>query len=122
MQFHNGNDLYNIGTDATSNWDILDNSQENDIWVHLADYPSCYIICNIDNTMTFETNAKKKKYIQKRVKVAGRICFNRSQNKIPDKVNKINIIYIKCKYVKKGGTVGQAELTKEPSMLKIEIT
>ena len=120
MQFLDGKDVYNVGTDAISNWNILDNAEKNDIWVHLADYPSCYIICNIDNTKIFETNAKKKKYIQKRVKIAGRICSNKSQNKIPDDVNKINVIYIKCKYVKKGEKVGQAELTKEPSLLTIE--
>ena len=120
MQFHNGKDVYDIGTDAVSNWNILDNATTSDIWVHLADYPSCYVICKMDNTMVFETNAKRKKYIQKRVKVAGRFCFNRSQNKIPTNVNNINIIYVNCKYVKKGDKLGQAELTKEPSMLTIE--
>ena len=70
--------------------------------------------------MTFPTNAKKKKYIHKRVKVAGRICFQKSENKIPDNLNKINVIYIDCKYVKTGEKVGQAELIKEPNVLTID--
>ncbi len=126
MQFYNGKDRYDIGTNATSNWDILDNAKEDDLWVHLADYPSCYVICKWDNTIVFETKAKQKKYILKRVKDAGHICWVRSQNKISNIGNnteietEIDVIYIKCKYVKKGENIGQAELTKEPKVLTIQ--
>ena len=126
MQFYNGKDRYDIGTSATSNWEILDNAKDDDLWVHLSDYPSCYVICKWDNTMIFETNAKQKKYILKRVKDAGHICWVRSQNKISNILNNtdtdtdIDVIYIKCKYVKKGEKVGQAELTKEPKVLTIQ--
>jgi hypothetical protein len=126
MQFYNGKDRYDIGTNATSNWDILDNAKEDDLWVHLADYPSCYVICKWDNTIVFETKAKEKKNIIKRVKDAGHICWVRNQNKISNILNDtdtstyINVIYIKCKYVKKGKNIGQAELTKEPKVLKIQ--
>lgn len=120
MQFKYDKDVYDVGTCASSNWNILDDAKDEDIWVHLADFPSSYVICKWDNNMTFPTNAKKKKYIHKRVKVAGRICFQKSENKIPDNLNKINVIYIDCKYVKTGEKVGQAELIKEPNVLTID--
>ena len=119
MQFTKGNEIYDVGLCASTNWEILENSNSNDIWVHLADFPSCYVICKWNDNITFPTKAKKKKYIQQRVKEAGHICCVKSENKIPDNLNKIDIVYLKCKYVKKGQKVGQAELTKDPIMLTI---
>ena len=121
MIFTKGNEIYEIGTSASCNWELLDNADKDDIWVHLDGFPSCYVICKWNNNMSFPTKAKKKKYIQKRAKEAGKICYIRSQNKIPDDLKEIDIIYIKCKYVKKGAIVGQAELIKEPTTLTIEI-
>ena len=126
MQFYNGKERYDIGTSAISNWELLDNAKYDDLWVHLANSPSCYVICKWDNTTIFETKAKKKKHIIKRVKEAGRICWVRSQHKINNKSNDtdtntdIDVIYIECKYVKKGNAIGQAELTKEPKLLTIQ--
>ena len=37
-----------IGKNAKNNWEILDNADDEDIWLHLDDLPSPYVIIKHD--------------------------------------------------------------------------
>jgi predicted ribosome quality control (RQC) complex YloA/Tae2 family protein len=97
-----------IGKNAKNNWEILDNADSEDIWLHLDDLPSPYVIIKHD------PNYKLKR---KNIKLAGRLCRDNSKYK----TNKnITVCYIKVKYVKKGTHLGEAELLKDPSTIIIK--
>lgn len=38
-----------IGESAQENWDLIDSSNENYIWVHLNSFPSCHIVIENEN-------------------------------------------------------------------------
>lgn len=97
-----------IGKNAKDNWNILDFADDEDIWLHLDDLPSPYII--------IKTNPLYK-LTKKNLKLAGRLC--RSNSKFKNDKN-LNVCYIKVKYVKKGKYGGEAILLKEPNIFKIK--
>ena len=96
---------YRVGRNAKQNWELLDNSNEDDIWVHLDNLPSCYVI--IDSKLSDNINKTHIEY-------AGTLCINYSKNKIPNNVTGVTYIYTKCRNVKKGKSTGEAILSVTP--------
>jgi len=100
-----------VGRNSKSNWELLGSSNDNDIWIHLKNYPSCYVIikCKKDVLITGD-------YIT----YAGKLCCLYSKIKNSNKKT-ASISYIECKYVKKGKSSGQAILLKKPNEKNVKI-
>lgn len=79
-----------IGKNAQENFDIIDTSDENDIWFHLDDHSSPHVI--------IRTNGLGMKIDKKIIKRACVLCKQHSKLKSEKKVA---VIYTLIKYVKK---------------------
>lgn len=96
-----------IGQNAQDNWDLIDKSEPEDIWIHLADYASCHVIIKSEN----------QKITNNVIRYAGRLCLENTKVKNL-KYFHMNIIYTTIKNVKKDKTVGSV-LTKNEKTLRI---
>lgn len=88
-----------IGTNARENWRIIDSSEDDDIWFHLKDYPSCHVIVQlkkeINSTEILEIsklvieNTNKYKNV-KNLKISYCLIKDITKNK-----NKVGSVFIK---------------------------
>lgn len=98
-----------IGNNAQDNWDLIDESDELDIWFHLDEYPSTHII--------LKTNGEKLKTIDKQIIfICACECKNRTNIKDTKKGDKIKVIYTEIKNIKKGIEVGSVYSKKTKSI------
>ncbi len=44
--------IIKVGQSAQENWDLIDNSNQNYIWLHLNSFPSCHIVIEDENPTT----------------------------------------------------------------------
>lgn len=95
-----------VGVSAQDNWNIIDNSEENDIWFHVDDYPSCHVVLSID-----DMNKPPKSVI----KYCATLC--KQGSKVKNSKN-VKIIYTEIKNVQKDVTVGSVT-TKKTKCLRI---
>ena len=86
-----------IGKNALDNFSIIDNSNKEDIWFHLEDYPSSHVIAKVFN---ITINKKELKYI---IKQGALLC---KQNSKYASYPNIKIIYTKINNVKKTNVIG----------------
>jgi len=91
---------YFVGQNALDNFDIIDQSEDEDIWFHLEGASSGHVICKINN----EYNKKELKYII----VQGAVLCKQFSKKKSDK--KVNIIYTRLKNVTKTDVLGQVNI------------
>jgi hypothetical protein len=54
---------YTIGTNAQENFDIIDASEETDLWFHVDNLPSCHVVASIPSPEKY--NHKEIAYIAK---------------------------------------------------------
>lgn len=94
-----------VGRNAKQNWELLENANENDIWIHLDKLPSSYVIID-SNSESSITNSH--------IKYAAQLCTKYSKSKIPNDVKGVYYIYTICKNVKKGKSTGEAVLLTTP--------
>ena len=87
------NILFKIGTNAQENWDLIDESGEDDLWFHVNNLPSCHIIAVIPNPEKYNRN--EIAYIAKQGAV---LCKQHSKYASQQK---LAIIYSKIKDIKK---------------------
>lgn len=90
-----------IGENAQDNWNIIKQSNDEDIWFHIDDYPSSHVILKINE---LNTNIKTKIITKQLLKYCGKLCKIHSKY---SNVKNLNIIYTKIKYVKLGKNVGE---------------
>ena len=88
---------FNIGGNAHENYELLDNSKPNDLWFHLDEYPSCYVITEINNL----NYSKKDK--QKIIKFGSVLCKKYSKYA---SIKNIKIIYTEVKNLEKTNIIG----------------
>lgn len=93
---------YIIGKNAINNFEIIDNSNKEDIWFHLEDYPSCHVIAKV---FDIDINKKELKYIIKQGAVLCKLNSKYSSH------NNIKIIYTKINNVKKTNVIGSVITT-----------
>jgi len=91
-----------VGKNANDNFNIIDQSDENDLWFHINDAPSCHVIACIHQ---YNINKKDLKYV---IKQGGIICKKHSKYK-SDK--NIGIIYTNIKHVQKTNISGSVTTT-----------
>jgi predicted ribosome quality control (RQC) complex YloA/Tae2 family protein len=93
--------ICNIGRSAQENWDLFDESNENDLWFHLEDSSSPYVILKTNNT-------KKNKISKNVIKTCAIYCKQYSKLKSS---NNVSIIYTEIKNIKKTNIVGSVITT-----------
>lgn len=99
-----------IGKNATDNFNIIDKSNENDLWFHINDSPSCHVIACIHE---YNIDKKDLKYI---IKQGGIICKQYSKYK-SDK--NVEIIYTSIKNIQKTNIIGTVLTQNTKSILII---
>ena len=109
MKMSKRNDvIFWMGENAKENWKLLENANVNDIWVHLMDYPSCYVVIHHDEKITDND-----------IMYAGQLCKIYSRFK---HVLRVRMCYLDVKYVKKGKVMGEARCEREPFVKWIDYT
>lgn len=101
---YNGVTFY-VGKNARENWNLIDNAEDYDIWIHLHDFPSSHVIIEtleeLDETYIQYGCMLCKKYSKYRYK------------------EKVRISILQKKYVQKGKKTGEANLLKSPRIVTI---
>lgn len=104
----------NIGKNAKHNWQLIDNSQPDDIWFHVDSYPSSHVIINLQNINSCDFIRANKNIIQE----CALIC--KSKSKAKDE-KKVKIIYTTISNIKKGKDVGSVHILNNPDCKSIYI-
>tara|TARA_B110000967_G_C18897297_1_gene571689 strand:- start:2656 stop:3003 length:348 start_codon:yes stop_codon:yes gene_type:complete len=91
---------YYVGQNALDNFEIIDKSEDDDIWFHLENSSSSHIICKMND----KYNKKDLKYII----VQGAVLCKQYSKKKSEK--KVNIIYTRINNVIKTNILGQVNL------------
>lgn len=84
-----------IGESAKDNWDILDKSSQNDIWMHLDNFTSPYVIIKDPDPHKSILN------------YAAGLCKSHSKH---SNLNKVKVIYTLVKNVRKGEKEGSVTI------------
>jgi len=95
--------VFNIGENSQDNFDLLDDSLDDDIWFHVNKHPSAHVIASIPLDKKINKKQMGKIIIQGAV-----LC--KQYSKYASEKN-IEIIYTKVKFVKKTEIVGSVLLT-----------
>mgnify|MGYP000873786907 CR=1 FL=1 len=96
-----------IGKNAKDNWNILERACEDDIWFHVKDESSAYVIIE---------NDYKTEITDEDITEACRLC--KQHSKLRDK-KRVTINWLPVKYVRKGKVVGEAKLLEKPNSIKV---
>lgn len=89
-----------IGVSDQNNWDIIDNSSQNDIWFHVEGQPSCHVIIKTNG----ETNIEKRV-----INHAAMLCKMNSKSQYQKNTK---IIYTLIKNIRKGDKIGSVQTSK----------
>jgi predicted ribosome quality control (RQC) complex YloA/Tae2 family protein len=98
--------MIHIGKNAQNNWELIDRAQQNDIWFHIENEPSCHVIIESNN------NIIPKNIIYK----AALECKKHSKFK---KLNNISIIYTPIHNIKKGIDIGSVYIINHKLVKKV---
>ena len=104
-EFINDNLTFKVGKDAQDNWDLVDESVEGDIWIHLHDYPSGHVI--IENTRDIQNSD---------ILYGCVLCKENSKYKYK---KNIRCSVLDRKYIKKGKSKGEVKLLKSPIIITV---
>lgn len=86
---HGSNYTYYIGRSAAENTYLVDNSNPCDLWFHLAQHPSCHIVCDLEGR-----NIANKKILRKIIRQGAVLCKANSKLRSEKRIN-IEYAYIK---------------------------
>lgn len=95
---------FRVGRNARENWDLIENAENGDIWLHLHNQPSCHVMIEC-----------KKEITQKHIIYGGGLCKEYSKCK----TKSVSVSALDAEFVKKGKVVGEAKLLKNPDLIKI---
>jgi predicted ribosome quality control (RQC) complex YloA/Tae2 family protein len=98
-----------VGTNAQENHDIIDAADPEDIWFHVAGYPSCHVISKIPQDLVLEKND-----ILKIAKQGAVVCKELSGLK---KNKDVKIDWTRIKYVTKLDKPGSVSITNQKQMI-----
>lgn len=87
---------YHIGCNAKENWDLYNKAEPYDIWFHLKDDTSPYVIMEV----------RDEKIIPYEMISEGAILCKR-YSKYRNNNKKIKVIYCEVQYLKKGRSIGE---------------
>jgi predicted ribosome quality control (RQC) complex YloA/Tae2 family protein len=89
------------GKNAKENWNLIDESSDDDLWFHIDDYPSTHVILEYD----VDANEVGEEYIDKAIQ----LCVEKTpkiKSYVP-KIKSVKVIYTKVENIKKGKSVGE---------------
>lgn len=89
---------YRVGQNAKENFDLIDDSEADDIWFHISQVSSCHVVASIP------THKKYDKRILKKIAVQGAVLCKQYSKYKAEKV--VHVIYTKIHNVIKTPTVG----------------
>jgi predicted ribosome quality control (RQC) complex YloA/Tae2 family protein len=105
MKVRIGEYYANIGKNARENWDILDNSEQFDVWFHLDNTTSPYVILEVkDNNPIPETVITQ----------CAQLCKNNSKSK---NIKNTKVIYCEVSSLTKGNKLGSVLLKDTPKAI-----
>ena len=90
-----------VGQTAEENWDLIDDSNQNDLWFHVEKQPSPHVIIKVPSKVTLSKST---------LNYAALLCKEHSKYA---QINHVSIIYTEIKNVKKGESVGSVLLKKK---------
>lgn len=86
-----------IGQNAKENWNIIDNSENQDIWFHLNNVPSCHMVAQTKRDLTYsEINMIAKKFNEYSKSVGRNVIYSEIKNIRKNKA-KVGSVYVKNK-------------------------
>ncbi len=103
------NVLFKIGCSAQENFDLIDSSNENDLWFHVQGKPSCHIVASIHD-ISKEIDRKKVLSI---VKQGAVLC--KKHSKYANEKD-LPIVYTQIKNLEKTDVVGSVIVTNEKTI------
>ncbi len=92
-RIEHGDCVYFVGQNGRENWALLDQSEPTDMFIHLVDCPSCYVIITPKNICDSEFTITDILY-------GCVLCKKQSENKM-------KVLYTEVDNVKKGKCVGE---------------
>ena len=96
-------DIY-VGTNAKENWELINNSDPFDLWLHVDEQPSGHVIIKEKITNNTESN-----YPNQIISIAANYCKNQSKSK---NNKKLKIVYTEVLNIKKGKEFGSVIVSK----------
>jgi len=109
QQIGNHEITFYIGKNSADNFAVLDAADENDMWFHLQDVPSCHVVASLkDHDMA------NKKELHKII-VAGACLCKKNTAKYAS-TSYVEVIYTKVKNVVKTEVIGSVLTTNTKSM------
>lgn len=96
--------IINIGTNATENWILIDNSNDNNLWFHIERFPSGHVVVKeVFKNIKLNTNKDKLfDYPYLLILECARYCKNQSKLKN----SRCKIVYTTINNISKGKEVG----------------
>jgi len=92
---------YLVGANAQDNFDIIDESEDFDLWFHLSQHSSCHVIAKMPQDIKLD----KKQKLQI-IKQGALICKQNSKYKSETNVH---IVYTSISNIVKGNVIGQVD-------------
>jgi predicted ribosome quality control (RQC) complex YloA/Tae2 family protein len=89
-----------IGENKKENWEIIDAADENDMWFHIDNLPSCHVILKC---------SEEKKPCKKVLKRCAYLCKIHTNS--AKSLRKCNVIYTSVSHVQKTNTMGEVHAT-----------
>jgi predicted ribosome quality control (RQC) complex YloA/Tae2 family protein len=107
MRVSIGNYFANVGKNAKDNWNILDEAEPCDIWFHLENTSSPYIILEVKNYDIISLDI---------ITECAKLCKEKSKEK---QSNKVSVIYTTVSNLKKGNNLGSVHLLDTPNKISV---
>jgi predicted ribosome quality control (RQC) complex YloA/Tae2 family protein len=100
---------FRVGQNAKENFDLIDDSEADDIWFHISQVSSCHVVASIPSDKRYDKNILKKIAVQGAV-----ICKQYSKYK-SERV--VHVIYTKIHNVTKSATIGTVLLEEYKTII-----
>lgn len=100
---------FKIGQNSQDNFDIIDDSEPNDLWFHLYGESSCHVIAIINPEIKLDKKQKRQIITQ-----GALLCKQNSRHK---SAKNVNIIYTEIKNIEKTEIVGTVHVNEQKSIL-----
>lgn len=115
LDFHMDNCFIRMGMTASENWEIIDQMKSTDVWMHLKACPSSHAMIRMPKKI--RDNPRLAQYSMDH---AARMICHQSSRRIPRNAERVEFIYSRAMYVKKGRAVGEAIMVRPPDEFSIE--
>jgi hypothetical protein len=96
-----------LGENAKENWELLDNSSENNIFLHLSSFSSGYVIIEYNTNLTIDM-----------LYTGALLCKNHTKYKY---ITNIKVDYCRCSNLVKGYKVGEVIFKSKRQVKQIKI-